>query len=220
MKILLIRHAQSTGNVEKRIQGRVDYDLSETGILQARRLGDRLHQEGQRPSHVYTSPLTRSRETARLILAQIGAADEVQPAIAEALQEIDNGIFSGLTWAEAQERYGDLCAQLEASPEWLPVPQAEPPQIVRDRAQRFVEDLLHRHCNDDQIWLVTHGGLLLHLVAALLGSDRTWGFGVPATALFEFSVDRDRWATANAQNRYNSELWRIVRFNDFQHLMG
>lgn len=217
MKILLIRHAQSTGNVEKRLQGRVDYGLSAEGVAQAQRLGDRLRQEGQRPSHVYTSPLLRARETARLVLAQM-AVTGLEPAIADALQEIDNGILSGLTWEEAQARHGALCAQLEASPEWLPVPEAESPQTVRDRAQRFVEDLLHRHHNDDQIWLVTHGGLLLHLVAALLGSDRTWGFGVGATALFEFSVDRDRWATANAQNRYNSELWRIVRFNDSQHL--
>jgi broad specificity phosphatase PhoE len=218
VKILLIRHAQSTGNVEKRLQGRVDYELSAEGVAQAQRLGDRLRQEGQRPSHVYTSPLLRARETARLILAQVGVADEVQPAIAEALQEIDNGILSGLTWAEAQARHGELCAQLEASLEWLPVPEAESPQTVRDRAQRFIEDLLRRHHNDDRLWLVTHGGLLLHLVAALLGSDRTWGFEVGATALFEFSVDGDRWATANAQNRYNSELWRIVRYNDSQHL--
>ena len=49
------------------------------------------------------------------------------------------------------------------------------------------------------------------------------GFGtfvltIPATAVFEFWLDRDRWCERNDDDRWNSELWQIKRFNDSQHL--
>ena len=69
LKILLIRHAESTGNIEKRMQGQGEYSLTEQGEQQAEKLGLALLREGWTPTHVYSSPLRRTTQTAKIALA-------------------------------------------------------------------------------------------------------------------------------------------------------
>lgn len=210
LKLLLIRHAQSLGNVDQRIQGRQDQDLSDQGRVQAQTLGAFLSENLWHPSHLYSSPLKRAVQTAESLLASLPN----QPPIhyTQALQELSNGIFDGLTWQEAQTQYPQLCQDLMSSTEWIPIPGAETLQAVRDRAQAFLQDLLGNHSNHDQIWIVSHGGFLQYLVTAILGSDRVWGLTIPPTALFEFWLDLDRWSLTD-QNRCNPTLWQVRRFN-------
>ncbi len=218
MYLLMIRHAESLGNREYRIQGRVDYALSTQGIEQAHVLGQSLVTSSWKPTHIYSSTLQRAMHTTE-ILRDYWATRESTATITSCpfLQEIKNGILEGLTWAEAEVQHPDLSAALMASSGWIPIPGAESLKAARDRAQQFIQTITAQHCNEDKLWVVTHGGFLQYLVAAMLGSDRTWGFSIPPTALFEFELDLDRWNTAD-QNRYNALLWRIRRFNDAAHL--
>ncbi|HEY9909053.1 MAG TPA: histidine phosphatase family protein [Thermosynechococcaceae cyanobacterium] len=243
LKLLFVRHAQSIGNVEKRMQGQGEYDLTELGRQQAEKLGRSLLTEGL-PSHVYSSPQKRAAQTAQIMLAQLQAAplpaavsdlidsdlgDSEAPTIdsnsgksiaivyAEELKEFQNGIFQGLTWTEATERYPEFCQQLETSPDWIPIPAAETLQEARSRARQFMQNLLEQHQNGDRVWIITHSWILQHLIAELLGSDRSWRIRATNTALFEFWIDRSRWDRSD-QNRYNTDLWQVRRFNDAHHL--
>lgn len=210
MKLLLIRHAESLGNVDQRIQGRQDQDLSDQGRLQAQTLGTFLAANLWQPSHLYSSSLKRAVQTAQLLLAPLPTQPPTQ--YIQELQELNNGIFDGLTWQEAETRYPQLCQALMTSAEWIPIPEAESLQAIRDRAQAFLQALLRNHGNQDQIWIVSHGGFLQYLVAAILGSDRVWGLSISPTALFEFWLDLERWSLTD-QNRWNPTLWQIRRFN-------
>jgi 2,3-bisphosphoglycerate-dependent phosphoglycerate mutase len=238
LKLLFIRHAQSTGNVEKRMQGQGDFALTDLGRSQAEKLARRLLTEGWLPSHVYTSPLTRTVQTAKILLscfqkaalpaeisdlANLGlpAVDFTAPVIeyADELMEHQNGVFQGLTWEEAQSNYPDLCQKLETSPDWIQIPQAETLEAARDRSQRFVQRLLQHHRNGDRLWIVTHSWILQHLIAELLGCDRSWRIYSHNTALFEFWIDQERWQRQD-HSRYNTDLWQIRRMNDHQHLQA
>lgn len=220
MKILWIRHAESLGNQNLQMQGQLDSLLSDQGQQQAKLLADYLVQSSWPPSHIYSSPLQRAVETAQ-ILQQVWSVLESQnscPLHYEAeLKEIHAGILQGLTWAEAKQQYPELCAKLESTPEWVPIPEAESLQAVSDRAHQFVHHLLAAHQNGDQIWVISHGGLLPYLLAALIGSDRVWGLQIPPTAMFEFELDRDRWLLPSP-NTHNTTLWKIHRFNETPHL--
>jgi len=243
LKLLFIRHAQSTGNQQRRMQGQGDFELSDEGKLQAERLAKRLLAESWHPTCIYSSPLKRAAQTAEILLAQVLAkplptvisdlvddelvdplespssqrGSDVAVEYASELQEFQNGIFQGLTWAEARTRYPDLCNTLEASPDWIQIPGAESLKAARARAHRFIEILLDRHRNEQQIWIVTHSWILQHLIAELMGCDRSWRIHARNTALFEFWIDRSRWQRTD-QNRFNTDLWQIRRFNDCRHL--
>jgi len=240
IKLLFIRHAQSLGNRQKRMQGHGDFELSAEGIEQAKKLAQRLVLEHKRPNYIYSSPLKRAAQTAEILLAhalsasasvssgnesglnsassfQEDAFPTIQVEYADELKEFQNGIFEGLTWSEAKQRYPALCEALENTPDWIQIPGAESLQDARDRARRFIQTLLTRHTENTQIWVVTHSWILQHLIAELLGSDRSWRLHAQNTAIFEFWLDRSRWDHTN-QNRLNTDLWQIRRFNDYRHL--
>jgi 2,3-bisphosphoglycerate-dependent phosphoglycerate mutase len=242
LKLLFIRHAQSTGNVEKRMQGHGEFELSDLGRQQTEKLARRLLSESWLPSHVYSSPLKRAAETTQILVdyfhtAPLPAAvsdlidatvtaplEEIEsgaPTIAleyaDELKEFQNGIFQGLTWAEAMSQYPELCQALESSPDWIPIPQAETLEAARSRAHQFIQRLLSRHQNGDHVWIISHSWIMQHLIAELLECDRSWRLRASNTALFEFWIDRDRWNRTD-QNRFNTDLWQVRRFNDCQHL--
>lgn len=225
LKLLFIRHAQSVGNVQQRMQGYGEFELSALGQQQADKLAQRLWTMWGYPNQIYTSPLKRAVQTLERIVALEPVArlsksnvNDYGVTYSNDLKEFQNGIFAGLTWAEARSQYPALCAELEASPEWIAVPGAESLQAARDRAQRFIQHVLTHHTSGETIWIITHSWILQHLVAALLGCDRTWQMAAHHTAIFEFWLERSRWHTTD-HNRFNSELWQIRRFNDDQHEM-
>jgi broad specificity phosphatase PhoE len=241
LKLLFIRHAQSIGNVEKRMQGHGDYPLSDLGQQQAAKLAKSLLSEGWIPTHLYSSPLTRTVQTTQILLDQFRTAplpaavsdlidsegdgnrlDDTPPQpipviYADELKEFQNGVFQGLTWAEASRQYPDLCRQLEASPDWIQIPGAESLEMARQRSRQFIQALLQRHANGDRVGIVTHSWIVQHLVAELLGCDRSWRLRATNTALFEFWIDQSRWHRQD-QNRFNTDLWQVRRFNDSHHL--
>ncbi len=89
MRIYLIRHGETEWNKESRIQGREDVPLCREGLEQARRLAGCFR--GVRLAAVVTSPLSRARETARLIGESAGARVFPEPD----LTERDFGSVSG-----------------------------------------------------------------------------------------------------------------------------
>jgi len=224
------------------MQGHGDFELSELGRQQAEKLAQRLLSEAWMPSAVYSSPLKRAAQTTQILVdsfqtaplpaavsdlidATVTApADELEAGqrslsiqFADELKEFQNGIFQGLTWAEAVQQYPALCQQLEASPDWIHIPQAETLEDARSRSRQFIQTLLHRHHNGDHVWIITHSWIMQHLIAELTGCDRSWRLRASNTALFEFWIDRDRWDRTD-QNRFNTDLWQVRRFNDCQHL--
>ena len=96
MRLLIVRHGESYANAEGLIQGQGEspkFDLSARGRAQARACGERLDREGLKPTHVYASPLSRTAETARLIVERWGMDIEYW----DDLMEHDMGSASGLT---------------------------------------------------------------------------------------------------------------------------
>ena len=94
MKLILVRHGESVGNFENRLQGQEDYPLTEQGRRQAVLTGHRLEELGA--TAVYSSHLLRAQQTAIVIGDRLG----IEPSISEDLSEYHFGEMSGLTYAE------------------------------------------------------------------------------------------------------------------------
>ncbi len=212
MRLVFVRHGESVANAEERLAGHNDSELTDLGRTQARALHDRLNVEGLRPTHLYSSPLKRAAETAR-----IASGSWPLPIVPwDDLMETDIGVFEGLSWDEIKTRYPDLGPQVEKSRMYDAVPGAERASEKRARGRRIVEEVLARHSNADAIVLFTHGGILQWIFAALMDSERAWSLGARNTALFDFVIDLEQWR--NGDGHDNTSLWRIERFNDSDHL--
>ncbi len=140
-----LRHGESVGNAEDRLQGHADYPLTEAGRAQARLLAERWLGEQVTFDLVLTSPLARAKETAQVITEVLHVPLETDPI----WMERNLGAMSGLTMEEIHTLY----------------PQPE----FRSPYEPFGED----GEGDWELFLragiVTHGGLLNKLMYAILG---------------------------------------------------
>ena len=198
MRIVFVRHAETAANAEGRLQGHAEFDLSDIGRAQAEKLYERFQKEGFQPTHVYSSPsITHWND----------------------LKEYDVGIFSGLTWDEIADKFPNVSQEFHNSKDWDFVEGAETLRERSVRAQRVVDMTIKRHTDDDVVLLFTHGGIVQYMLAALMGTDRIWGTPVGNTAVFDFTLDRERW-TQGDDGLLNNLYWRIACFNDSSHLSG
>ena len=158
--ILLARHGETDWNVERRFQGHADPPLNETGRAQARALAEELARDEVHA--VYTSDLSRARETAEIVAARAGVP--VVPL--RELREIDVGEWQGLTWNEIEERYPDGARRWHASGHgW------ETGETYEELAERFVA-ALRRVAADNpgrRVVVVAHGGTTRAVRAFLEG---------------------------------------------------
>ena len=213
MKLRIVRHAESTGNAQSRWQGRHDSPLTDLGREQAARLRERFAAEGYRPSHIYSSPLSRTFETAQIASSAWGLP--IVPA--DDLMENDVGVFSGMSWDEIERQMPEVAKEFAATRNFDLIEGAETFVQRCDRAQRFVEVVTGDHADDDSVIAFSHGGIIQHIFAQLIGTDRLWGLGVRNTAVFEFTIAVDRWRL-DGHDRANMNLRRIDLFNDATHL--
>ena len=212
MKILMIRHGVTAANAEGRLQGHADVELSAEGADQAERLHHRFAVEGLRPTHVYSSPLRRTAETARIV----SRSWDIPIVHCDDLKETDVGPFTGLTMAEAAVRFPEAARAILEDDDWDAVEGAESYGERNARARRVVDRVIADHDDGDVVVLFAHGGILQCIVAALMGTDRVWSVAVGNTAVFEFEIDLERWR--QDVDRQNNRRWSILRFNDTEHL--
>lgn len=158
-EVVLLRHGESTWNMENRFTGWTDVDLSEKGIAEAHAAGKLLRDSGYRFDLAYTSVLKRAIRTLWIVM------DEMDlmwiPVIRNwRLNERHYGALQGLNKAETAEKYGEAQVKLwrrsystqppalEKSderwpghdPRYADVPEADLPltECLKDTVARFV----------------------------------------------------------------------------------
>ena len=118
-KIVLLRHGQSTWNLENRFTGWTDVDLSEQGTQEARAAGQVLKAEGFEFDLVFTSVLKRAIRTMQFAMGELDQA--WVPVVRHwRLNERHYGALQGLDKAEhgrqARRRAGEDLAPLVRHP--------------------------------------------------------------------------------------------------------
>ena len=105
-KLVLIRHGESTWNLENRFTGWTDVDLTPTGVSQAMSAGKLLKAEGYEFDVAYTSVLKRAIETLWFCLNEMERTWlPVQKTWR--LNERHYGALQGLNKGETAQKYGD-----------------------------------------------------------------------------------------------------------------
>jgi len=157
-RLFLVRHGESTQSARRLYSGRRDVPLTERGRAQARRAGERLRDAGV--DAIYSSPLSRAADTARLI----GEATGVPVRVDERLTEVDYGPLEGLDREGARERFGESYQAWREDPMGSPVPGIEPLPKALERARSATAEVLAAAHSPV---IVGHQGILRLVLAAL-----------------------------------------------------
>jgi len=157
VRLILVRHAESTWNASGRWQGQADVPLSPRGRLQARSLANRLF--GAEVDRRISSDLARAAETA----AALGEPAELEPR----LREIDVGEWAGLDRDEVAARAHDQVMALRRG-DSVRIGGGESMEEFEARVDRVLDELGAAH-DGERILAVTHGGVIRALLTRLLG---------------------------------------------------
>ncbi|WP_026660849.1 histidine phosphatase family protein [Butyrivibrio sp. AC2005] len=104
MKIYILRHGTTEWNNKRLIQGQTDIPLDEFGILMAKETGKGLNKKGIKFDRVYSSPLSRAYETAKIILESYTLENTIPSIITDdRLKELSFGFMDGGNVMEMQE---------------------------------------------------------------------------------------------------------------------
>jgi broad specificity phosphatase PhoE len=164
--LTLIRHGETDWNRARRIQGSTDIPLNDTGREQARAAAAALRERGgELPVNVVSSDLSRARETAEIIAAELGAA---APRVYPGLRERSYGEAEGVDATEFLERWGDWHS--------AEVPGAEPWPHLRRRALSALSRAVRDHRAQTapgaaSLVVVTHGALIREVIRHASGGE-------------------------------------------------
>ncbi|MCI0678496.1 MAG: 2,3-diphosphoglycerate-dependent phosphoglycerate mutase [Actinobacteria bacterium] len=216
--LILLRHGESTWNLENLFTGWTDVGLTERGEEEAREAGRLIKEAGLTPDHLHTSVLRRAIDTADLAIAEAGWG-ELPTTRSWRLNERHYGALQGLDKKETAARYGD-----EQVLAWRRSYDVRPPALDPDDprhpghdplyAEVDPEDLPATECLADVVarmmpyWegviapqlreglvplVVAHGNSLRALVKRLddIGDTEIVGVNIPTGIPLVYTLDED-----------------------------
>ena len=145
IRLVLIRHGESTWNKENRFTGWTDVDLSEKGVAEARSAGQRLRHAGFAFDLAYTSLLKRAIKTLDLVL---DGMDQLWIPVEKSwrLNERHYGALQGLNKADTAAQYGEEQVHI-----WRRSFDIAPPPLLRDDPRYPGRDPRYAHLTEAEL---------------------------------------------------------------------
>jgi len=160
--VYLTRHGESDWNAANRFQGHSDRPLTDLGRRQAEALAEVVAQENV--DAIYSSPLIRALETARIVAARTG----LEVTELDGLREVDTGSWSGLSRAEVQERFPEGFERwIAGGSGWE---DGETYEEMGERVLGAIRAIAAAHPNG-RVLVVSHGGPIRAAQSAAEGVD-------------------------------------------------
>ncbi len=144
-QLVLIRHGESTWNLETRFSGWTDVPLTDTGVRQAREAGRLLRAEGFEFDLAYTSVLKRAIWTLWHCLDEMDRT--WLPVVNDwRLNERHYGALQGLNKADMAKQYGDEQVLI-----WRRSYDTPPPALDADDPRGQRHDIRYARLSPDQV---------------------------------------------------------------------
>ena len=163
-ELYLIRHAEAEGNLYRRIHGWYDGRLTAMGLKQVRALEKRF--ENVRVDAVYSSDLSRTRDTAAAIYLPKGLPLVTTPE----LREVGMGEWEDKCWGWADRFRREQLSYFNFEPEKWSVEGSESFAAALERTENAVRRIARE--NDGRTAaIVSHGSVIRMLLIKLLGAS-------------------------------------------------
>ena len=189
MRILLIRHGQSTGNLNRILQGQGNYPLTNKGKIQAVLIAKEIKDKFDSIGCIYSSDLLRAKETTEIVSGILGVKDIT---FDKRLREHDCGFLTGKAFTEElKKKYLD---PMRTDNDFR-IPEAETLNEMTKRIRDAFEELVNKSKETITILIITHGGTLNHLLKShldILPEDHK-GFRNCSVNIIERKSEKDEW---------------------------
>ena len=165
MKLIFVRHGESTANREHIISNRnQEFGLTEQGIHQANLVATRL--AGENVARLYTSPLLRARQTGEIIAKQVN----IPHIVADELREFDCGSLEGRNDPEAWNSFLSIFQDWLKGKKWrVHMAGGESFMDITRRFIPFVEKIRKDYEGQTgSLVLVSHGGVFYTMLPLIL----------------------------------------------------
>lgn len=200
-ELIIVRHGETEWNLDGRMQGHSDSELTPLGLRQAETVAARLASENI--DAVCASDLGRAMRTAEAL----GRAKAMTVIPDARLRERNMGIFQGLTTEEMRCRHPENCKRFASRDPDYVIPGGESMQQCHDRVIAGLQSIADRHPGG-KVVVVTHGGPLSaafrHTMRLPVNSPRQW-------SLFNASINRFG---------VQGSRWQLLVWGDLAHLNG
>ena len=197
--LYLVRHGETVWNIRQIMQGHLDSELTEKGIRQAHLLGKKL--QSIPIDVVFSSDLGRASNTSDIIAEYL----RIPVILSGGLREKNGGIFQGLTWQKAAEKYPKEYSDYRNSGSDYIVPDGESWEQATDRFVSTMRQIISSQ-RGKTVLVVSHGGLINGLLRYVLQ--------IPLDAPRRFTV---RNSSINRIFAEDDELW-LDKMGDDGHL--
>ncbi|MFN2385001.1 MAG: histidine phosphatase family protein [Thermoanaerobaculia bacterium] len=199
-RVYLVRHGESEAAAEDRFAGEIDVPLSERGREQAKKLAERV---GAEPiAAVYSSPLARTTETARIL-----AAPHTLEVLRRAeLREISHGRWEGKRRSEVEALYPEEYARWDRDPFNFAPEGGETGLAVTARALPSLLEIVETH-RGAHVLIASHKATIRLVLCSLLGFD---------ARRYRDRLDQSPAALNVLDFRAGGEA-RLMLFNDTSH---
>jgi phosphoserine phosphatase len=176
-RVIIVRHGESTYNVEGRVQGHCDKSvLTPRGEAMASAVGQALH--GISFDAIYSSPFQRAKRTATLAIANFKSAKSA-PALIDCddLKEVDIKLWEEMKFTDIEAKYPTEMAQWKSAPHELHLVgtaidgtavDVYPFLALYEQAERFWKSTIPKHPNQT-IMLVAHSAINRALINTAIG---------------------------------------------------
>ena len=164
MRLYIIRHGETFWNIEGKLQGRTDIELTPKGISIAEKSSEGLMDVDF--DYIFSSPLKRAYKTAEII-----RRDRKLPIVVdERLIEVCFGAYEGMI---VDNREGNLALFFDDPEAFVPCDGAESYDEILGRAKAFIENVIYplaKEHPDATVLISGHGGINKALMSILLGT--------------------------------------------------
>lgn len=186
--IYLVRHGQTVANKEELYVGISESELTEEGRWQHSAAASKL--QDIEINKVISSP----RKRCMLLANEICKGRDIKINIDDRIAEIDFGIFEGLSHIDIQKKHPKLWKSWLESNGKFAIPDGERVDDFDARVMEFADEVIELG-EDDNVVVVTHGGIIMSLICNLLNQsiDDKWRYKVENGAVVKVQVS-DKFA--------------------------
>lgn len=178
-QVYLIRHAQTTMNIEQRYAGLLDCELSEYGHEQLEQLKEKM--KSYDIKECYTSPSKRAKLTAKSFWEN--------PIEVYDLHEMDFGDADGMKFVEVNDKYPELGKKMLKNGDDIHFPNGESQDNMRKRAKKVYDEILSKS-KSDSIAIVSHACVIRAIISKeVLGEySLSWKINIGNASITKLEV--------------------------------